>query len=113
MNDAQRRLSDVEQHTMLATWRSGTDAFGATIRDAIAEATGRRLTVSAVYSTLVRLEERGLVSSTLTDPAPVRGGKAKRRFTVTPRGISALQAARRDFERLWEGLDHSAEYRSS
>ncbi len=90
---------------MLATWRLGPTAFGAAIRDELKSHTGRRLTVGAVYSTLIRLEERELISSSLTDPEPVRGGKAKRLFAVTVDGVRALRDARLDFERLWKGLD--------
>ena len=53
------RLSDVEQHALLAVWRLGDRAWGANIRDELAKVTGRRLSISAIYVTLVRLEKRG------------------------------------------------------
>ena len=71
------RLTDAEQHTLLAVWRSGGDATGDLIRDELATRIGRRVSVSAIYVILVRLERRSLVSSRRSDPEPVRGGKAR------------------------------------
>ena len=105
------RLSDVEQHALLAVWRLGDQAWGANVRDELAAVTGRRLSISAVYVTLVRLEKRELVSSSFTEPESFRGGKAKRRFAVTAQGVAALKESRAQLERLWEGLDASPEWR--
>jgi DNA-binding PadR family transcriptional regulator len=52
----------------------------------------------------VRLEKKGYVSSFLSDPTPVRGGKAKRFFAVKKKGIAELEESRRKMERMWEGL---------
>jgi len=106
-------LTDTEQQALLAAWRLGDDAYGATIRDELARCTGKRLTPSAVYVTLVRLERRGLVASSMSDPTPVRGGKARRQFKIRKAGVQALRRARRDMERLWEGLDATPEFRGA
>lgn len=97
-------LGEAEHLMLLAVWRLGKKAHGASIRDEIEERTGRRLSVSAIYVTLVRLEKKGFVSSFLADPTPVRGGKAKRYFTVTNKGVAELHESRRRIERMWEGL---------
>ncbi len=97
-------LGEAEQLMLLAVWRLGKNAHGTTIRQEIFERTGRRLSVSAIYVTLVRLEKKGYVSSFLADPTPVRGGKAKRYFTVKKKGITELEESRRRMERMWEGL---------
>ena len=70
----------------------------------VARRTGRDLTVSAVYVTLLRLQKKGLVTSEMGDPTPVRGGKARRHFTVSPDGVGLLYAARERLDRMWEGL---------
>ena len=95
---------------MLSVWRLGDRAFGSAIRDELLEHTGRSVTVSSIYSTLMRLEERRLIESSFTDPTPVRGGKARRCFGITPAGVVALKSARREMEQLWEGLDKTPEY---
>ena len=102
-------LGEAEHLMLLAVWRLGKKAHGATIREEILERTGRRLSLSAIYVTLVRLEKKGYVSSFLADPTPVRGGKAKRFFTVKKKGINELEQSRRMMERMWEGLSAAAE----
>ncbi len=96
--------SDFEQQVLLAVWRLGEQAYGASVRDELEARTGRELAQGAVYVTLVRLEKKGLLLSRLSDPTPVRGGKAKRYFEITPRGVAGVQAVRRTMDRLWEGL---------
>lgn len=96
--------SDLEQQVLLAVWRLGDDAYGVSVRDELEATAGRDLAHGAVYVTLVRLEKKGLLSSSLSDPTPVRGGKAKRCFSITPAGILGLRQARRALDALWEGL---------
>jgi DNA-binding PadR family transcriptional regulator len=102
-------LGEAERLMLLAVWRLGKNAHGTTIRQEILERTGRRLSVSAIYVTLVRLEKKGYVSSFLADPTPVRGGKAKRYFTVKKKGITELEESRRRMERMWEGFGAASE----
>ena len=105
------RLSDVEQQALLAVWRLGREAWGANIRDELAGVTGRSLSISAIYVTLVRLEKKGLVTSDFGEPEKVRGGKAKRCFQIAPEGVSELKRSREQLERLWSGLDATPEWR--
>lgn len=102
-------LGESEQLILLATWRVGNEATGAEIREEVAKRGGRPLTVSSIYVTLMRLQKKGYVQSRLADPTPVRGGKGKRYFSVTPRGIAALREARERMERMWEGMDTSTD----
>lgn len=100
---------ELEQLLMLAVARLGADAYGAQIQREMEAIAGRSLTISTIYVTLVRLEKKGLVESVRTAPVPVRGGKAKRSFRLTARGARSLEQARAVLERMWEGLDLSAE----
>lgn len=98
-------LGELQQMTMLAVARLGPDAFGARIQKEL-DATARRdLSVSAIYVTLVRLEEQGLVASDRTAPDPKRGGRGKRFFRVTPAGWTALRESREAMDRLWQGVE--------
>jgi DNA-binding PadR family transcriptional regulator len=101
--------SDFEQQVLLVGWRLGDGAYGASVRDELEARTGREVAHGAVYVTLVRLEKKGLVRSRLADPTPVRGGKAKRFFGITPAGVAGVQAAKERLDRLWEGLPELAE----
>jgi DNA-binding PadR family transcriptional regulator len=97
-------LGEFEQIVLLAILRLGEDAYGVTIRAEIAACTDREPSPGALYTTLDRLEEKGLVRSRLGDPTPQRGGRAKRFFTVTADGVQAVASSQRAFQRLLKGL---------
>ena len=97
-------LGDLQQMTMLAVVRLAASAYGARIREELWRVAGRRVSVPTVYVTLVRLEERGLVTSTEVAPEEGRGGRARRVFALTPDGWEALEEARAAMIRLWEGV---------
>jgi PadR family transcriptional regulator PadR len=99
------QLGEFEQVVMLSILRLHGKAYGVTIRREIEQCTGREPAPGALYTTLDRLEEKGLVASTLGDPTPERGGRAKRYFTVNAKGVKALTAALRSYQRLLEGLE--------
>jgi PadR family transcriptional regulator, regulatory protein PadR len=101
--------SDLEQHVLLAAWRLGNEAYGGSVRDELEAKTGRDLAQGAIYVTLIRLEKKGLLRSRLSDPTPVRGGKAKRIFEITATGVAGVQAARQALDRLWDGLPQAVE----
>lgn len=91
---------------MLALLRLGTDAYGAAVCAEI-ETRGRRgVSVSAVHTTLERLEQKGLVKSRIGDPTPQRGGKRKRHYEVAAAGLRAVQASYRQLRNMADGLEH-------
>ncbi len=98
-------LGEFEQIVLLAVVRLGKNAYGVPVRREIEQRTRRSLTVGALYRTLDRLEEKGYVSSWLSDPIPERGGRSKRYFRVEPLGIRALNVSHRDLMAMWEGVD--------
>ena len=102
--------SDFEQQVLLAVWRLGDGAYGASVCDELEVRTARSVAQGAIYVTLVRLEKKGFLRSRLADPAPVRGGKSKRYFEITPEGMTGVKAARDEMDRLWEGLPTTAEH---
>lgn len=97
-------LGEFEHIVLLAVLRLGDKAYGVTIRAEIQDCTGREPGPGALYTTLDRLEDKGLLTSTLGDPTPERGGRAKRYAKVSARGMEALKHARSCYLRLWEGL---------
>ena len=98
-------LGEFEQLILLAILRLGEDAYGVTIRAELAERTGRNVAPGAMYTALERLESKGLIASRMSDPTPQRGGRAKRKVTVTAAGIEAVTRAVRAYERLLDGLN--------
>jgi DNA-binding PadR family transcriptional regulator len=97
-------LGEFEQLVLLALARLGDDAYGVTIRETIVERTGRRPSFGAIYSTLRRLEQKDLVRSFRGEPAPVRGGRAKKHVALTPRGRAALRESHAAVVRMAEGV---------
>ena len=101
---ARQHLTDFELMILLAILRIGEDAYGVPIAKEI-EQTGRRsVLLGAIYTCLDRLEQNGLVASTYGDPTPERGGRAKRFFKVTAKGLKAVRDAHRAFTALWSGI---------
>ena len=99
------QLSTLEELVLLAVLRLGEDAYGASIRKELRKRAQRAPTVSTIYVTLLRLEEKGLVRSHTGESTSPRGGRPKRLFALTPRGLAALRGERKVMERMWEGLD--------
>src|SRR5262245_32756312 len=97
-------LTDFELMILLAILRLGDDAYGVPIASEIEQTGGRRVVVAAVYTALDRLERNGLVASTLGDPTPERGGRAKRFFRVTKQGVRAVRDTQRALVALWNGV---------
>jgi PadR family transcriptional regulator, regulatory protein PadR len=97
-------LGNFELMSLLALMRLGNDAYGVTIARELEEQTGREVVIASVYATLERLQERGLVTSSLGDSTPERGGRAKRYFRITRAGVKEVREARRSLLNLWKGL---------
>jgi PadR family transcriptional regulator, regulatory protein PadR len=97
-------LGEFEQVVLLAILRLGNRAYGVAIREEIRTRTDREPTPGALYTTLDRLEDKGLITSRLGDPTPQRGGRAKRFFEVSGIGVEAVTRAQRSYRRLLEGL---------
>ena len=97
-------LNSFELMVLLAIIRLDDTAYGVTISHELEETTGRDVVLGSVYNALDRLEDKGLVSSKLGDPTPERGGRAKRFFTVTARGVREAHATQEALTALWHGL---------
>ena len=100
-----RSLGEFEQIVLLAVLRLGDEAYGVTILAEIAARTSRNPSPGALYTTLHRMEDKGLVTFRDGSPTPERGGRAKRFVAVTREGRTALASAQSAFRSLLEGLD--------
>lgn len=96
-------LGEFEIYVMLALAHLGTEAYGVTIRQEIERRTERDVAIGAVYATLSRLEEKGLVRHQLSAPLPVQGGRARKHFRLTESGERALAHAARMLSRMMHG----------
>ena len=98
-------LGEFEQLILLALMRLGPDAYGATVRREIEEHAGREVSISAVYTTLERLERKGLVRSRIGAPTPERGGRRRRHFELLPLGARSLRDAYRALTGMTAGIE--------
>lgn len=98
-------VGEFEHLVLLALARLGDDAYGVTIRDTLAERAGRRASFGAIYSTLRRLEKKGLVQSHIGEPEAVRGGRGKKYVRLTKRGEAAMRQTQAAFVRMAAGVD--------
>jgi DNA-binding PadR family transcriptional regulator len=97
-------VGEFELYVMLALAHQGDDAYGVTIRREIEGRTGRTIAIGAVYATLARLEEKGLVRFRISDPQPVPGGRARKYFSLTRPGARALRHSTAMLGRMIAGL---------
>ena len=97
-------LGDFELVVMLALLRLGENAYGVPISKEIEQKCDREVALGSVYATLERLQEKGLVTSSLGEPTAERGGRAKRYFRLTPKGLREVREARQALITLWSGL---------
>jgi DNA-binding PadR family transcriptional regulator len=98
-------LGQFEQLVLTAILTQREDAYGVTIHSKVQElAKPREVSLGAVYVTLDRLEDKGLVSSWLSDPTPERGGRAKRCYRLEALGERALEESAVTAKRIWESI---------
>lgn len=83
-------MSVTELQALQSIYRLGDNAYGLTILKALTEQCGREPSIGAVYAALERLEQKGLVESRLAEATPERGWRAKKYFTLTEVGKSAV-----------------------
>lgn len=96
-------LAEFEIYVMLAVLRLGDDAYGVTIRKEIEERAGRSVSIGAVYATLGRLEEKGMVGFRASTPEPVQGGRSRKLVSLTSAGEAALEHSTAMLRRMMQG----------
>src|SRR5882724_4798386 len=84
-------LGEFEYLLITAAAGLGDNAYGAAIREEIETTTGRKCSIGALYTTIDRLEAKGLLKTWMGDATPHRGGRAKRMVHVTPKGVQAAK----------------------
>ena len=98
-------LGEFEHIIVLALLRLEDRAYGVTVRQEIEFRIKREVSIGAVYATLDRLETKGYVKSRRGDPTPERGGRSKRFFRVTAKGVTAVNRTQRALQTMTKGLE--------
>src|SRR3954449_3156352 len=98
-------LGDFEQLVLLGVRRLDDEAYGAAIRQEIHARSGRDVSINAVYTTLDRLEGKGLRRSWVGEPTAQRGGRRRKFYALRPAGAAALRQAYHAFTAMAGGLE--------
>jgi DNA-binding PadR family transcriptional regulator len=101
-------IGEFEYLLLAAAAQLSDAAYGAAIRQEIEETAGQRCSIGALYTTLDRLEAKGLVETWMGEATAQRGGRAKRMVRVTPRGISSASEFYNTVMRASRGLPWEA-----
>jgi PadR family transcriptional regulator PadR len=100
-----QHLAEFEIYVIAALARLGDDAYGLTIRREIEDRSGRPVAIGAVYATLARLESKGYVTFRMSDPRPVKGGRARKHVHLTPAGRACLVRTTTMLRRMLPGFE--------
>ena len=99
------RLREFEELVLLSVLVAGHDAYGVSIQRILESDAGRPVLLGPIYTALDRLAHKGLVKSEFGEPSPVRGGRRKRIYELTPAGMTAVTEARRIRDTMWSKVD--------
>jgi PadR family transcriptional regulator, regulatory protein PadR len=97
-------LGELEELVLLVVAASAEEVYGVPVMEQLQAQTGRNFTISAVHTTLYRLEEKGFLSSTVGGATAERGGRSKRLFALTAEGGRVLMEIQQMRTRLWEAI---------
>ena len=100
-------LGELEELVLLVVATSTDEVYGVPVMEQLRQQTGRDFTISAVHTTLYRLEEKGFLSSSVGGATTERGGRSKRLFTLTVAGGQALREVQETRSRLWQSIPES------
>ncbi|HKU27591.1 MAG TPA: PadR family transcriptional regulator [Candidatus Sulfotelmatobacter sp.] len=106
-------LGEFEYLILSAAVRLADNAYGAAIRQEIEMVTKRRCSIGALYTTLDRLENKGLIKTAMGDPTPQRGGRPKRMVRVTGKGVQAASEFYATVSRMSRGVSWEAQTRNA
>jgi len=95
---------EFELLVLLAIMRLSEGAYGVSIRQELEGETSRSLTLGTVYKTLGRLEGKGYLDTSVAPPTKARGGRRKKLYTLTPKGLAATRRSLTDLRRMTDGL---------
>lgn len=84
-------IGEFEYLILTAAANLGEEAYGTAILEEIRSTTGQGRSIGALYTTMKRLEAKGLIKTWMGDATQERGGRAKRLVRVTPTGVRAAK----------------------
>ena len=103
-HNKEKFLGEFEQLVLLACIQLGNNAYGASLRQLLHNEIQRDVAIGALYSTLERLERKGMLTSKFGEATAERGGKSKRFFEITAKGQASLKRSRDAIDTMWQGI---------
>lgn len=100
-------IGEFEELVLLTICVLENDAYALDIKEEVEHRTNRRMNISAIHTTLYRMEDKGLLQSKLGEASQVRGGKRKRLFSVTAFGLKSLSEINETRSHLWKDIPSS------
>ena len=97
-------LSRKEELLLLAIWKLQENAYGVTIREHVSKVSKKYWSIGAIYDVLDRLDRKGFVSTTISEPLAERGGKRRRFYAITQSGHEALEEVKEIQNSMWSDL---------
>ncbi len=94
-------IGEFEELVLMAVAVLAGEGYGLAVRELLFEKTGRKVSLGAIHATLYRLQDKGLLSSSLEGATERRGGRRKRMFKLTSAGLETIQTVREARERIW------------
>ena len=99
-----KAISRAEETIMITILKLGDSAYGVSIREHIQKDTGEKWSFASIYTPLDKLKRKGLVKKMRGESLPVRGGKSKYFYRVTPAGKKVLKKAWEKQQKLWSNV---------
>ena len=99
-----KELTKMEERVLIAVWKLGENASGVDIGRYLKNATGKSVVYGTLYTSFEQLIRKGFISKRFGEPTAVRGGKSKIYFSLTSKGLKALEAAFENQTAMWEGI---------
>lgn len=97
-------LGEFEEIVLLTVAMLEDEGYAISVKQEVEQRTNRTINLSAIHSTLYRLEKKGFLNSKLGESTKVRGGKRKRIFNITPFGVKSLKEAKSLREDIWKAI---------
>lgn len=98
-------LQEFELLVLLAILRLGPGGYGAAIARELEETAERGVSIGALYATLARLVDKGYLVQHVSDPLPVKGGRARKHYALTGAGEVAVERSARTLRRMMDGIE--------
>lgn len=99
------RIGEFEELALLAVLAVDEPTYAVPVQRFLEQKAGRPVSMGAVYAVLARLESKAMLRSAMGESTPQAGGKRKRLYEMTPKGVEALETVRRVRDEIWRTIE--------